>query len=149
MAARGRRNRRSEFTQRLDAAKVRYYVQGGAWSLHSAMHLRRRCLLQDEAEQLKNELEANREETEKELDEIWNNIGMQGGAKGKFGFSVVRRLQGHFGKIYALHWAGDSTRLVSASQDGKLLIWNAFTYVHVQQPWRSLQSSQLSLLPLQ
>ena len=38
---------------------------------------------------------------------------------------VRRSLKGHFGKVYALHWAGDSTRLVSASQDGKLLVWNA------------------------
>jgi len=38
-----------------------------------------------------------------------------------------RILKGHFGKIYALHWATDSRHLVSASQDGKLIIWNAFT----------------------
>jgi len=38
-----------------------------------------------------------------------------------------RILKGHFGKIYALHWAMDSRHLVSASQDGKLIIWNGFT----------------------
>jgi len=39
-----------------------------------------------------------------------------------------RILKGHFGKIYAMHWAAsDSRHLVSASQDGKLIIWNAFT----------------------
>jgi len=38
-----------------------------------------------------------------------------------------RILKGHFGKIYALHWANDSKHLVSASQDGKLIIWNGFT----------------------
>lgn len=38
-----------------------------------------------------------------------------------------RILKGHFGKIYSAHWAADSRRLVSASQDGKLIIWNAFT----------------------
>lgn len=38
-----------------------------------------------------------------------------------------RVLKGHFGKIYAMQWATDSKNLVSASQDGKLLIWNAFT----------------------
>jgi guanine nucleotide-binding protein G(I)/G(S)/G(T) subunit beta-1 len=32
---------------------------------------------------------------------------------------------GHFGKIYALHWGHDSANLVTASQDGKLIIWNA------------------------
>jgi guanine nucleotide-binding protein G(I)/G(S)/G(T) subunit beta-1 len=30
---------------------------------------------------------------------------------------------GHFGKIYALHWGPDSNHIVTASQDGKLIIW--------------------------
>jgi len=38
-----------------------------------------------------------------------------------------RILKGHFGKIYAMHWCTDSKHLVSASQDGKLIIWNGFT----------------------
>lgn len=38
-----------------------------------------------------------------------------------------RTLKGHFGKITALHWGGDSRSLVSASQDGNLLFWNAVT----------------------
>ena len=36
-----------------------------------------------------------------------------------------RLLKGHFGKVTALHWGGDSRTLVSASQDGNLLVWNA------------------------
>lgn len=36
-----------------------------------------------------------------------------------------RTLRGHFGKVYAMHWAGDSDTLLSASQDGKLIVWNA------------------------
>jgi guanine nucleotide-binding protein G(I)/G(S)/G(T) subunit beta-1 len=38
-----------------------------------------------------------------------------------------RILRGHFGKVYAVHWSGDSTHLLSASQDGKLMIWNGLT----------------------
>lgn len=38
-----------------------------------------------------------------------------------------RLLKGHFGKIYSVHWSSDSTHLLSASQDGKLIVWNAFT----------------------
>ncbi|ETO05136.1 hypothetical protein RFI_32259, partial [Reticulomyxa filosa] len=34
---------------------------------------------------------------------------------------------GHFGKIYALHWGPDSRHVVTASQDGKLIIWNALS----------------------
>merc|ERR1719474_720253 len=34
---------------------------------------------------------------------------------------------GHFGKIYALHWGPDSNAIVTASQDGKLIIWSSKT----------------------
>jgi len=34
---------------------------------------------------------------------------------------------GHFGKIYALHWSPDSRHIVTASQDGKLIVWNGLT----------------------
>ncbi|KAL9652807.1 hypothetical protein ABK040_010839 [Willaertia magna] len=36
-----------------------------------------------------------------------------------------RTLTGHTAKIYSLAWSKDSTNLVSASQDGKLILWNA------------------------
>ena len=41
-----------------------------------------------------------------------------------------RVLKGHFAKIYAMHWAETDNgelgkQLVSASQDGKLIVWNA------------------------
>eukprot|EP01083_Nonionella_stella_P157041 509244_1 len=32
---------------------------------------------------------------------------------------------GHFGKIYALHWGYDSQNIVTASQDGKLIVWDS------------------------
>jgi WD40 repeat protein len=50
-----------------------------------------------------------------------------------------RVLKGHFGKIYAMHWSdNDSKYLVSASQDGKLIIWNGFTMMKVHAiPLRS------------
>jgi len=38
-----------------------------------------------------------------------------------------RQLRGHLAKIYAMHWATDVRHLVSASQDGKLLVWDAPT----------------------
>ena len=40
---------------------------------------------------------------------------------------VRRNLRGHLAKIYAMHWANDSQHIVSASQDGKLIVWNAYT----------------------
>jgi len=50
--------------------------------------------------------------------------------QGKLGIKNRRVLKGHFAKIYAMHWADGPQvpkQLVSASQDGKLIVWNAFT----------------------
>jgi len=49
---------------------------------------------------------------------------------GKIGIKNRRVLKGHFAKIYAMHWCESpdqehSKWLVSASQDGKLIVWNA------------------------
>jgi guanine nucleotide-binding protein G(I)/G(S)/G(T) subunit beta-1 len=38
-----------------------------------------------------------------------------------------RTLKGHLAKIYALHWSSNQVHMVSASQDGKLLVWDALT----------------------
>lgn len=38
-----------------------------------------------------------------------------------------RTLKGHFGKITALDWSTDGSTVVSASQDGNLLLWDAPT----------------------
>jgi len=38
-----------------------------------------------------------------------------------------RTLKGHFGKITALDWTSDGTTVVSASQDGHLLLWDALS----------------------
>ena len=81
--------------------------------------------LQQEADDLKEELERNREETEKELDEVWNEIGQSGRAK--YGFSVVRRLQGHFGKIYSLMWGGGASRCKACAPNNVAARWQAQT----------------------
>jgi guanine nucleotide-binding protein G(I)/G(S)/G(T) subunit beta-1 len=41
-------------------------------------------------------------------------------------------LKGHLAKIFSLGWSSDSQQIVSASQDGKLIIWNALTTLKVQ-----------------
>lgn len=38
-----------------------------------------------------------------------------------------RILQGHTGKVYDLDWTPEKNRIVSASQDGRLIVWNALT----------------------
>lgn len=41
---------------------------------------------------------------------------------------VRQTLKGHFGKVYAMQWSlSDPNQLVSAAQDGKLIVWNAMT----------------------
>eukprot|EP00475_Leptophrys_vorax_P014366 TRINITY_DN2074_c0_g1_i5.p1 TRINITY_DN2074_c0_g1~~TRINITY_DN2074_c0_g1_i5.p1 ORF type:complete len:337 (+),score=32.47 TRINITY_DN2074_c0_g1_i5:966-1976(+) len=39
--------------------------------------------------------------------------------------SLRRALTGHFGKLYDLSWGSDSTTLMTAAQDGKIILWNA------------------------
>jgi guanine nucleotide-binding protein G(I)/G(S)/G(T) subunit beta-1 len=49
-----------------------------------------------------------------------------------------RILKGHFGKVYAMHWSGSCKELVSASCDGKLIVWDASLNVKLQAiPLRS------------
>lgn len=36
-------------------------------------------------------------------------------------------LKGHLSKIYCVDWCADNTHLVSASQDGRMIVWNAKT----------------------
>lgn len=62
-----------------------------------------------------------------------------GASKARPELKKRRELKGHFGKVYAMHWAGaGSANLVSASQDGKLIIWNAMTTNKIQAiPLRS------------
>lgn len=45
----------------------------------------------------------------------------------RIAMKVRRTLKGHLAKIYAMHWALDKRHLVSASQDGKLIVWDAYT----------------------
>lgn len=47
-------------------------------------------------------------------------------------YRVRKQLKGHLAKIYALHWSEDNTTLVSASQDGKMLVWDAMSMNKLQ-----------------
>lgn len=44
-----------------------------------------------------------------------------------------RLLKGHNGKVLCLDWAQDKRRLVSSSQDGKLIVWDAFPSSNKQE----------------
>ncbi|RWR95710.1 guanine nucleotide-binding protein subunit beta-2 [Cinnamomum micranthum f. kanehirae] len=54
----------------------------------------------------------------------------QGRSAVSFGLTDLvccRTLQGHTGKVYSLDWTAEKNRIVSASQDGRLIVWNALT----------------------
>jgi len=75
------------------------------------------------AEDLLNAIKSNRDKaSDSNLKNASN--GLQNAPK--LAIKVKRTLKGHTGKIYALHWAEDSPfSLVSAGQDGVLLVWDA------------------------
>lgn len=41
--------------------------------------------------------------------------------------SCRRTLKGHMGKIYSMHWSESNNNLVSAAQDGVLIVWDGIT----------------------
>mmetsp|Transcript_20200 Transcript_20200/g.24891 ORF Transcript_20200/g.24891 Transcript_20200/m.24891 type:complete len:353 (+) Transcript_20200:74-1132(+) len=45
----------------------------------------------------------------------------------ELGLQQRKEMTGHFGKIYSLNFSSNSESIVTASQDGKLIIWNALT----------------------
>jgi len=47
--------------------------------------------------------------------------------KANVNLRLIRTLKGHLAKIYAMHWAQGDHNLVSASQDGKLLVWDSIS----------------------
>lgn len=48
--------------------------------------------------------------------------------KGYAKFELQRTMKGHNDKIYALKWSSDSKNIVSASQDGSLVVWDMVQY---------------------
>jgi len=46
---------------------------------------------------------------------------------GRIQMRTRRTLRGHLSKVYAMHWGADSRNLVSASQDGKLIVWDSYS----------------------
>lgn len=82
--------------------------------------------LRQEVEQLKEKIKKIKEEkNDTNLKTVAKDVQSPMGKNDKL--KIRRQLKGHFGKIYALHWSEEKPNLVSASQDGKLLVWDAVT----------------------
>ena len=84
--------------------------------------------LKQQVEDLRGEITRKRDEKEYSIEDL---AASSSAASGSIAVAPKPRrgLRGHFGKIYAMHWGGVQNwqQMVSASQDGKLIIWNAFT----------------------
>lgn len=87
--------------------------------------------IQEKINQCKKEAEELKEKIKKKKDDLADTTLKQSvgelEALPRIVMKVRRTLKGHLAKIYALHWAADKRHLVSASQDGKLIVWDAYT----------------------
>lgn len=77
-----------------------------------------------QAEQLKSQIRANKVAAcNKQLADEMNDLPNMT----KVSLSCKRTLKGHQGKIYSMHWAADKPELVSAGQDGVLIVWDGLS----------------------
>uniref|UniRef100_A0A8B9J5H7 Uncharacterized protein n=1 Tax=Astyanax mexicanus TaxID=7994 RepID=A0A8B9J5H7_ASTMX len=54
-------------------------------------------------------------------------------ALGQFVMKTRRTLKGHGNKVLCMDWCRDKRRIVSSSQDGKVIVWDAYTTNKVNQ----------------
>ncbi|XP_020514096.1 guanine nucleotide-binding protein subunit beta-5b isoform X1 [Labrus bergylta] len=80
--------------------------------------------LKNESESLKKKLEEERVKlNDVELHQVAEKIEVLGALSLK----TRRVLKGHSNKVLCMDWCKDRRRIVSSSQDGKLIVWDAFT----------------------
>lgn len=80
--------------------------------------------LSREAEQLKAKLD---EERSKLSDVDLTVVAQRLESMTNFTMKPRRVLKGHQGKVLCMDWSADKRHMVSSSQDGKMLVWDAFT----------------------
>ena len=80
--------------------------------------------LANDIETLKEEILKNRNK-DKRFDQVLSDNSTSNDIR--HGTKACRTLKGHFGKVYALQWSNDSQNIISASQGGQLILWNAYT----------------------
>eukprot|EP01087_Luapelamoeba_hula_P021658 TRINITY_DN760_c0_g1_i2.p1 TRINITY_DN760_c0_g1~~TRINITY_DN760_c0_g1_i2.p1 ORF type:complete len:349 (-),score=46.07 TRINITY_DN760_c0_g1_i2:279-1325(-) len=90
-----------------------------------------------ETERLNEEIRKNHEKiSDTSLKECTRSVdGMA-----KPSLKIRRTLRGHLAKVYAMHWSEEHYNLVSASQDGKLIVWDALSTnklhaIPLRSPW--------------
>jgi len=94
-------------------------------------------VLQQEAESLRNKIRESRKlKCDTTITQSCSNIR----PINRLSIRTRRTLKGHLAKIYAMQWGSDSKNLVSASQDGKLIVWDVFSAhkinaIHLKSSW--------------
>jgi len=80
--------------------------------------------LKNESDSLKKKLE---EERNKLHDVDLHKVAEKVEVVGALAIKTRRVLKGHSNKVLCMDWCKDKRRLVSSSQDGKVIVWDAFT----------------------
>ncbi|XP_030042174.1 guanine nucleotide-binding protein G(I)/G(S)/G(T) subunit beta-3 [Microcaecilia unicolor] len=80
--------------------------------------------LRQEAEQLKKQIMDARKLC---ADTTMEQVTSEKEVIGRIQMRTRRTLRGHLAKIYAMQWSTESRLLVSASQDGKLIVWDTYS----------------------
>jgi len=80
--------------------------------------------MRKQATEIKDEIKQKRRECR---DTTMQQVCINVDPLGRVQMRTRRTLRGHLAKIYAMHWSTDSRNLVSASQDGKLIVWDSYT----------------------
>ncbi|VDD74070.1 unnamed protein product [Mesocestoides corti] len=80
--------------------------------------------LQNEITSLKAQLEAARKEV---ADTDFYTMTKDVVELGRLKFKFRKTLRGHMAKVASVRWASDSQLILSAGQDGKLIVWDGYT----------------------
>ena len=96
----------------------------------------RLSVLQQQVEALKERIEGRLRACEEDVD--WAAWGSP--PEELFDLRVRRVLEGHRARVYALDWSADNVSLASASIDGKVIVWDAYTRTKrglavLESPW--------------
>jgi guanine nucleotide-binding protein G(I)/G(S)/G(T) subunit beta-1 len=96
----------------------------------------RLSVLQVQVEALKERIEGQLRAREEDVD--WASWGSP--PENLYDLRVRRVLEGHRERIYSLDWSADNVSLASASIDGKVIVWDAYTRTKrglacLESPW--------------
>jgi guanine nucleotide-binding protein G(I)/G(S)/G(T) subunit beta-1 len=81
-----------------------------------------------EIDSLQLQIATIRKKKEDEID--WSTIGRP--PESRVDIRLRRKLKGHFGKVNAIAFGNTDNAILSASQDGKLILWDAFGSIILQ-----------------